>query len=417
MNRSKPIFLKIALYLASLNFITENMGNFPSQLNLFFGFILLFVFLGMSLPVTLTKTHLGQYCISALLFLAAFAMVKIERMFTLFAVALLILSLRQSLSTSAEKQPELTLAYWTSIYYAMFVLVDEYVSHVWILGQKISDYLVLLLNAVMPNPIDYGVTYTGLKLTASFYLLCLVATGIASKRKMYLNVRSLFFFLALTVIYVFIHSQLMLRIEEPSPSTVRLLQLNSQCFLFIILLLPLYHHLRSIAIKRPFWPVSVQSIIILSVVVTITIAERQGLLVHHHAANAPGKVVFFDEGYLDWNVPVFGSYGGRNGGMFGVLIQYLRANNYDVVISGVTKEALAGADTLVFINLNRSLAAVERDLVWQFVNAGGACSSWAITPGWMPFASLIMNYYRPFTSASISIQRYRWRQNGQTVLR
>lgn len=90
-------------------------------------------------------------------------------------------------------------------------------------------------------------------------------------------------------------------------------------------------------------------------------------------AGEGGKVVLYDKGYLDWNVPVFGQYGERSAGMFGLLPFLLEADGYEVKReSALTDEALAGARTLVVINLQQALPPAEHEAVWKFVRGGGS---------------------------------------------
>ena len=90
-------------------------------------------------------------------------------------------------------------------------------------------------------------------------------------------------------------------------------------------------------------------------------------------AASGGRVVLYDKGYLNWDVPVFGQYGERSAGMFGLLPFLLEADGYDVKReAALTDEALAGARTLVVINLQQALPPPEHEAVWKFVRGAGA---------------------------------------------
>jgi len=69
---------------------------------------------------------------------------------------------------------------------------------------------------------------------------------------------------------------------------------------------------------------------------TAPLALAAGLVVAFGLTLAPtpgpggGKVIILDQGYLNWDVPVFGRYGERSGGMFGRLPGFLEAQGYEV---------------------------------------------------------------------------------------
>jgi hypothetical protein len=87
--------------------------------------------------------------------------------------------------------------------------------------------------------------------------------------------------------------------------------------------------------------------------------------------NESKKIVFHDEGHVDWSTPVFGKYGGKNGGMFGTVIKHLSAAGYDVHIDSISEESLENAAALTLINSNRQFTDEEKKLVWSFVKKGG----------------------------------------------
>ncbi|HZL06947.1 MAG TPA: hypothetical protein VFE45_16265, partial [Coriobacteriia bacterium] len=73
------------------------------------------------------------------------------------------------------------------------------------------------------------------------------------------------------------------------------------------------------------------------------------------------------------DVPVFGSYGLENGGMFGLLPDYLRGRGYSVrVVKELTRTDLAWAGVLAIFNLRSTLDGTTDRAVRDFVEGGGS---------------------------------------------
>lgn len=85
------------------------------------------------------------------------------------------------------------------------------------------------------------------------------------------------------------------------------------------------------------------------------------------------RVLFLNEGGLDWKRPRFGSYGPFEGGMFGLLPVYLAADGYDVRAlrePTLTDDHFNLADILVTINNPRKWTDSERSVVRRFLQGG-----------------------------------------------
>lgn len=85
-----------------------------------------------------------------------------------------------------------------------------------------------------------------------------------------------------------------------------------------------------------------------------------------------GEIVLHDAGYLNWQMPVFGSYGDKSGGMFGRLPQFLKASGYQVKLCPATRESLRSAKVLVVINLMENFDRQTKEAIWDFVRRGGS---------------------------------------------
>lgn len=84
------------------------------------------------------------------------------------------------------------------------------------------------------------------------------------------------------------------------------------------------------------------------------------------------RVAIYNKGYLNLNRPVYGQYGARSGGMFGLLPDALQAYGDSVrMVESLGNDQIAGADVVVIINLMEFLPATERQALHDFVRRGG----------------------------------------------
>jgi len=85
------------------------------------------------------------------------------------------------------------------------------------------------------------------------------------------------------------------------------------------------------------------------------------------------EVVFYNKGYLNWKVPVYGSYGRGSAGMFGLIPDYLRWSGFDVSLADtLSPEVVNNAGVVVIVNLMDSLSEPEESALHQFVEEGGS---------------------------------------------
>jgi hypothetical protein len=89
-----------------------------------------------------------------------------------------------------------------------------------------------------------------------------------------------------------------------------------------------------------------------------------------------GMVLFYDAGQLDWGRPVFGRYGPRSGGTFGLWPDYLALYGYGARTGPLTTENLEAAQVVVLVNLPVDLSAEEKERLLAFVERGGGLIIW-----------------------------------------
>jgi len=85
------------------------------------------------------------------------------------------------------------------------------------------------------------------------------------------------------------------------------------------------------------------------------------------------EVVFYNKGYLNWKVPVYGSYGRGSAGMFGLIPDYLRWSGFNVNLADtLSPEVMNNAGVVVIVNLMDSLSEPEESALHRFVEEGGS---------------------------------------------
>jgi hypothetical protein len=85
------------------------------------------------------------------------------------------------------------------------------------------------------------------------------------------------------------------------------------------------------------------------------------------------RVVAYERGYLDWDVPQHDSYGQFSAGMFGMLPKFVNSLGGEFeVASEMTTEALNGADVLVLLHPIDDWTDEQLDVIWSYVRSGGA---------------------------------------------
>jgi len=364
-------FTKMAVYLLMLNFLAENMGSFTRELNDFLALSLLATFVLTYFPTKLESFKPSQNLSVFLLFAISVLFFIKGDIYKLIAASVFVFALNHLLLAINRKEPELYALFLATIFYTIFILAYQYFSPVWIATQQSSRYLAIFINELTPYRVDYGATYMGLKITISLSVFSL-AILLLSKKKKILSFSFLLVFLIFTnIVYVILHSYLMMKINNFFPRLFIKL-IDGQIILFLLLLPSTYLYLKRMSLNDYYLTARPKKISCLILIAIVAPLFMLNFPLSYPQCTQPGKIVFHDEGHLNWDVPVFDRYGGKRGGMFGMLPQYLLANDYKVTLDGITQESLVDANTLVLINLNRILTKSEKQLVWNFVRKGGS---------------------------------------------
>ncbi|UCF78366.1 MAG: hypothetical protein JSW03_09745 [Candidatus Eiseniibacteriota bacterium] len=118
-----------------------------------------------------------------------------------------------------------------------------------------------------------------------------------------------------------------------------------------------------------FWRAGYVSAALFVVAVVVALALAWAPAPTHR----PYCVMVYDAGYLNWKIPVHGTYGERSAGMFGMFPSALEAAGLDVIASNdlTLLDSPAAPDCVVMINIQEYLEEEERERIWKFVSEGG----------------------------------------------
>jgi hypothetical protein len=88
---------------------------------------------------------------------------------------------------------------------------------------------------------------------------------------------------------------------------------------------------------------------------------------------APGEVLIYEKGFMNFLVPRHGDYGEYSAGMFGNLERHFRALGIPARrTASLARSDLESASGLVLMNINQEIPEEELAAVWEFVEDGGA---------------------------------------------
>jgi hypothetical protein len=86
-----------------------------------------------------------------------------------------------------------------------------------------------------------------------------------------------------------------------------------------------------------------------------------------------GKIFLFQKGSFNWDLPTYEKYGALNGGMFGLLPEFLKDMHYSVIRdTTIDRTSLQDTNVLVLINLSENFSFQEEQCIWDFVKNGGS---------------------------------------------
>ena len=365
-------YIGITLFLLAIAFITGSIINFDDTLNLFIGVCLLEGFFLLYYPSESNLRAKKIFFIHNFLFLLLIIVSPVTTKLPLIALSLLLL--HRILQKTDKKYTEIGLLALFSLACFSYLIFFDYASHLWAGLQNIAHVFSLFSSYILQTPLNSNLTYTGLHLSFAFLLFSLVIIFFIRKKRYIYLISSLLYISFINTVYLIIQYLFAEWVDSINPE----LYINSfhSHFILFILLLPLVFFLFSKVIDTPtlFTTKSRNGKISWKFLIFPLVFLSFYLLTLQLPIKPKGnRILFYDKGYLDWKLPNYKVFGAKNGGMFGLLPLYLKANNYEITRDTViSNKALANTDILVIINLLEKFNENEKQLIWNFVENGGA---------------------------------------------
>jgi hypothetical protein len=389
-------FVRIALFILALCFLTESLGYLTHELYRYAGAVLL-VFYGLSIVPFGSKTEkAGLFFLGWLLLILSFLLPGGPVPSRLAGAALFVFALHLLARSKGAEQQELPVLLAATVLTYGFSLLYLYSPPFWFWLKEVSLLFSTAVSRLSGIPVLFSSTFLGV--TISFIFLAAIALVFfcCGRRKPRLLFLSLLALPALNGLYLvimgllpragealmtvfpeengFFGCLLVFLFEKESPLAHYNYQMYAPLLLFFLYLLPLFLVCRAGGVtaagprsgrgkKR-----NAAAFLILTVMATAVVT-----------VDIPGKmpetakVVLYNQGYLNWQVPSFTMFGSKSAGMFGNLPPLLESMGFSVEkADAITPDVLTGARILVMINVDRELPREALAAIRDFVDNGGS---------------------------------------------
>jgi len=363
-------FARVGIFLLMLNFLAGNIGSFSQELNNFIALCLLLAFLLMYFPVKMSRTQHLQNLLAFAIFVASMAIFAQGGINKFFGILFFLFAFCLLLRNTDRQESELYPLMLTTAFYSLFLICYQYIPQTFLELQSVTAFFSSFIGMLTRQEITLGATYFGLHITVIFYLFHISVFLLSGRKKIVFLSLILIFLLLANIIYVIIRHYLMLKLKN---AQLFISAFDLQILLFLLCLSFVYLHLKKVSLRNISWRMKLKDVIYISssslvLIISVIVLTTSFSFSAVHTA----KIVLYDKGYLDWKTPVFGQYGGKKGGMFGLLPKYLTAKGYEVSMDSITPESLRETHVLVIINPGDLFSDEEKNLIWNFVSKGGS---------------------------------------------
>jgi hypothetical protein len=389
-------FLRISLFLLAVNLLAENVGYFTHQLYQFLGMALLCCY-GLSIFSPGRRTE------RVALLLAGLVLLGVSLLFLsgsiphrLAGAGIFLLGLLFCLRSRGEQAHEVPVLIVTVTAYFYFFLFSLYSPPFWLALKGISLSCSRAVGSLIGVPALFASTFLGLPVTVLMVIFILVVFMGSNRERPLLFILSLASLVVLNVFYLFVMegmsrwgNVLMGLFSDPEnfmrlflgflfEKKYPLAQCNYLMYgplvLCLLYLIPsaliLWRREAVAAGPRP----NKGRLKYAAAFLLATVIAGSLLVVDVPGSPSPNrKVVLYDKGFLNWQIPNFSMFGSKSAGMFGMLPRFLEAMGFFPEKTGaITEEVLQGAKILMMINVDRELPSAELEVIWKFVQNGGS---------------------------------------------
>lgn len=360
MRKARVLFLFL-----SVQFFLYNMGLLGRRLSLLASAVSLIVFLALSMPGrdNLCRRMSLVPAAALVLLLAVISRGSAEEVFAfpLLLAALLLLPPRKD-HRWGERETLLLACFL----FSTVVLLRYHVPILWHVLQGWGLLFSKGAGKLIGQSYLLGPTAAGVPIFLLFLSYMAAGALLGEKGRLRHLLKSVSLMIVIHAAVLILLTPIAILIQQKAPGW-ELLLFNPEGLIFaalsLVLLIGLPEAGRAArSVRRRWYLVLIPAALLASLFMTL----RPG------PGSAGGKILVYDQGYLNWKVPVYGFYGEKSGGMFGYLPKFLEGAGYDVeVVDELNRGNLAGADAVIVINVLKYFSGTEKAAVEDFVRAGG----------------------------------------------
>ncbi|MGD9403235.1 MAG: hypothetical protein PVF95_13335 [bacterium] len=362
-----PVFAGAVLFsLGEMGFLTE-------AADMFISFCLALVFIGMHVDWRFRGLKARNLIAGIALVGLAAAIARGSDIYRLLAFALIPAGLCAVMPEDDPRRKDVAILTPAVAFFILAYLAIRYVPHAWWLADHVSGALAGGAGRAIGQQYVFSATQSGFRvmlLVACWGLARFIWAGRRRAVDFGLFIIMLFAFAAAVQMLL---TALAVGIQLYYGNLVFLL-FNPQVLYLVAALGPIAWYVRrtgpvqagAAPVRPALLPVALAAGLLIGLGLTLTPIPT--------GTGGEGRVLIVDEGLLNWNMPVFGRYGERSGGMFGRLPGFLKSQGYggERVTRPITAETLSGSKALVVINLMKFFSEEEKRVIWDFVSRGGA---------------------------------------------
>ncbi|MGR3220266.1 MAG: hypothetical protein ACUZ8H_10675 [Candidatus Anammoxibacter sp.] len=293
-------------------------------------------------------------------------------LFQLFALSAFLVSLLFFSRWRRESTDVHIVSILTTILFTFVIFFYQYFTEYWYIVELYAWLFSKVCGFIYARVLNLGPTSFGFFIFISFVIYHGIIFGLSKNRSLIrLSLALLYLFIA-TVIVVGINLVSIHFIKKVTFSVGRN-DIHSQILLFLISCPSILFYKDIELFKILILPAAKIYKYAIPCIGAFLILVVIFFIPYFHAEPIEGKTVaFYKKGSLDWNIPKFGTYGQRSGGMFGLMPQYLKTVGVNIkMLDRITVPDLANSDVLVMINLDDSLSKKDIVVIWDYVRSGG----------------------------------------------
>jgi Domain of unknown function (DUF4350) len=382
---TRAVFPVLCL-LSVFSLITGNLGHLSQQLNQLLAVSLLAVVVAIHIPPAslIYKVPTKKLAVPAGLIAAAILVWVVGGEIERCVAVLLVYLVLEHLARAVGRVPDgaSSVGVLAAYLIALYVIIYKHIPPMWYAIERSSQLLSESVSHLAGKELSLRATASGIHILA-FFLLYVLGFYLLYKPRTWRNPT------AVVCLAVGINIAYLLTADWAFVPLLKLFQnpyhqghshyhaytitsLNTSFVLMVLLAIPAFYIGRTITGRRPSVNEGLAGRLKLATgMVFLGVLALSYLPLGSQTKR--GTVFLYDRGYLNWNRPIFGQYGERSTGMFGMLPVFLEASGSAVKgESEISDRTLDGCSTLVVINLQHSFDPEEFETIWRFVQNGGA---------------------------------------------